>query len=405
MDSEFQVRTYCPYDLTEFNIPVANQDPEEARRKVIDRPAVCPHGHRFHVEDVFIVSVYPKPKATPLIGYPVLEQLGYLRGVDVVGDKPLPSNPVPHGDPRLVRKVTNGLVTFIFEQELRSQYTDERFFVRMKRDVYRKFLNEAEQIASRRSTRFKGVAVEAADTKSALEYLLDRESPLSVPQLSIMLKLPEQTIYWALHRLIEEDKIVGTPRTRLWGRLYYSRNQIPRDAVIEELASIKEFESKRQLTVEDFKDIIATVDHHEQEIQKQEVMLSWLPNIELAQEKAEQSVPLKPTAAVPRVKNWFTERQKNVVKAGFYTLGTYGGRISKFVDIPTEQLGQLAWKDIPDLDDWKCEEAHFQDMKLVRCVLETLEGRQEKIIALPPLRVGKHGEQLSRNYSLRTAEL
>lgn len=71
--TEFQVRTYCPFDLTEFNIPIENHSPEEAKQKVIDRMAVCPHGHRFNVEDVFIVSVYLKPKALPRITYPPLE--------------------------------------------------------------------------------------------------------------------------------------------------------------------------------------------------------------------------------------------------------------------------------------------------------------------------------------------
>lgn len=399
MASEFQVRTYCPYDLTEFNIPVENHDLEEAKKKVIDRTAVCPHGHRFHVEDAFIVSVYPTPKALPRITYPPLEASGFLRGADVVGDKPLPSKAFPYGYPRLVRKVSDGIETFIFEQELRSPTTDERFFVRMKRDVYRKFVSAAEQIASQRTTHI-GTVIAAGDTKAAIDYLLERESPLSVTQLAAMLKLPRTTVYSALKRLSDENKVTASLRTRLWGRLYYSQTPKSRDEIIRELAHIKELEEKRELTIEDFRQIISTVNKHEKEIEKQEVLASWLPEMDIAREKGPRT-PSKPTATIPKVTEWFTEKRKKTVKAGFYSLGRYR-RLVKVVNVPVQELAKLSWSPIHDLDDWKCEEAPYQEMKLVRCVLETLEGVQEKIIALPPLAVGKHGEQLTRAYRLRT---
>jgi len=399
LDTEFQVRTYCPWDLTEFDIPIENRDVEEAKKKVIDRTAVCPHGHRFHVEDVFIVSVYPKSKALPRITYPPLEESGFLRGADVVGDKPLPSKAFPYGYPRLVRKVSDGIETFIFEQELRSPTTDERFFVRMKRDAYRKFVSEAEQIASQRVTHI-GVVVAAGDAKAAIDYLLQRESPLSATQLAAMLKLPRTTVYSAMKRLTDEDKVISSHRTRLWGRLYYSQTPKSRDEIIKELASIKELEEKRKLSIEDFREILSTVNRHEKEIRKQEVLASWLPDIDIARQR-EPRTPPKPTATIPKVAEWFTERRKKVVKAGFYSLGRYR-RLVKFVDVPVKELDKLSWAPIRDLDDWKCEETMFHDMKLVRCRLETLEGAQEKIIALPPLAVGKHGEQLTRAYSLRT---
>lgn len=60
------------------------------------------------------------------------------------------------------------------------------------------------------TTHFKGAPIFASDTKSAVQYLFDRESPLSVSQMSLLLKLPEQTAYSAIRQLDKEDKISGT---------------------------------------------------------------------------------------------------------------------------------------------------------------------------------------------------
>jgi hypothetical protein len=416
--TQFLVHAYCPWDESRFAIVVDNSNEKEARRQVVDKPVVCSHGHHFKVEDVFVIGVTPAPQHTriPRVSYTPMETIAYLRGTEVVGDEPIPSKAMPSGPPRLTRKVSDGFITYIFEQELRSPYTDQKFYVRTRRDVFRKFQNQAEQMASRTATRYRGTAIVGGDAKAAVNYFLKRESPLSPTQLYAMLNLPPQTVYSALHALEREDKVVRTPvRSALLGRLYYSTQPKTRSEIINELSQIRQLELSRRLTVEEQSSIASSVDLHENEIKEEQESLSqWMPNLPEA-EAISNKEATRPTATIPTVNDWFTEQHEGIVKVGLYGtpatatrrepyLQSYKGqRIIKYVDIPTGWLRYvMAWSDIPSLDGWTCQEGRYEDLKLIRCKLETLGGTQEKMIALPPLQTGKHGEELTQVFNVRT---
>jgi len=200
--TEYAVRVYCPFDLSEFSVTVEGVDPLHARRQLVGRTVTCLlRADSFEVEEHNILSIYPM-KRMPLPPYktylvdPTEKPPAWLLGADVVEEMPLPIGAKPIGAPRLAQTISNAIISLIYEQKVQSpEYPEVTHHIQYRRDIFTKFFEE-----SRRMRKMGKIP-------EAVLYLIEHSPGITVRMIADILELGYWTTYREVAKLVPEKEV------------------------------------------------------------------------------------------------------------------------------------------------------------------------------------------------------
>jgi len=197
--TDYILTLYCPYDLSEFSIHTEAPTEEAARKQTIGRTVTCLQAHDFDVEDYNIISIYPyKPFPVPpykLMPEEKVKEAKWLKGAIVSEPLPLGAQRKPETTIEPLPPIIDGLTTFLWEQRVSSpEYPDQEWKVLYRRDVFKKFHEQAKRLAQR-------------NLSEAIKYLVEHAPGLSAKQLADILNIGYFPTYRAIRQLLGPTQI------------------------------------------------------------------------------------------------------------------------------------------------------------------------------------------------------
>lgn len=193
----FDVAVYCPFCLVQFSVNIEAPTAELARRKAVGATAVCPKGHEFELEDLWILHVYPLKTVAPppydLMSEEDVKEARWLKGA--MFEEPLPKGSRPEGSPKLATIIPDALTSFIYRQKVTSkEYPEYTGWIQYRRDIFTKFYEEAKRM--RRTHKIE----------EAVLYLIEHCPGITIRMISDALGIGYWTAWRAVAKLARPEE-------------------------------------------------------------------------------------------------------------------------------------------------------------------------------------------------------